>query len=107
MRGMIKWLPFKSLVGQEKYIDRLKEDKAKIEKPILGIDEIEEINRELISLKTGDKIKVTYFEDGRLVDEEDSLKKIDINNKRIILENNIIKINDIIFLKNMDDRLYI
>lgn len=103
MRGMIKWLPFKSLVGQEKYIEELKEKKKKVEKPILSDDQKEEINEVLVSLLRNDLVEITYFSNGRIISKEDIFVKCDLNIKRIYFKeisfdiNNLLKIKKVTF----------
>ena len=60
MRGMKKWLPFKSLKGQYEELEKMKKERAKVEKPVLSEDEEEEVNRFLIGLKRGEKTKGRY-----------------------------------------------
>ncbi|MCH3966944.1 MAG: YolD-like family protein [Bacilli bacterium] len=63
MRGMKKWLPFKSLNGQEEVLNQMEEERRAVSRPILGEDEIEELNRSLLSLAQGDRVRVTYYRD--------------------------------------------
>lgn len=64
MRGMMKWLPFKSLKGQYEILEAYEREKEKVVKPELSDDKIEEINYKLVSLKPGDKVKVKYYSNG-------------------------------------------
>ena len=43
-RGMKKWAPYKSLIEQEVFINKMRVNKSKIEKPILCDEEMEKIN---------------------------------------------------------------
>lgn len=63
---MKKWLPFKSLQGQYELLNKMMNDKDKIVCPELSIDEIDDLNRALVTLKRGDKTSVTYFQDGQI-----------------------------------------
>ncbi len=66
MRGMKKWLPFKSLKGQFEMLDEMKTERKKMEKPELSIDQIDDLNRALSSLRKGDRTTVTYFDGGTI-----------------------------------------
>ncbi len=67
MRGMKKWLPFKSLDGQDEVIENMYRERNKVEKPILSPEEEEEINDCLVSLKRGDRVSLSYYEDGEII----------------------------------------
>ena len=45
MRGMKKWLPFKSLSGQYEELDKMKSSRKKVAMPELSVDQIDELNR--------------------------------------------------------------
>ena len=77
MRGMKKWLPFKSLKGQYQILDRMKENRMKTTKPELSIDQIDDLNRALSSLQKGDKTTVTYFDDGNILKKDAVFLKSD------------------------------
>ena len=64
MRGMKKWLPFKSLNGQYEMLDTLKAKRKEVQRPELSLDQIDDLNHQLITMKKGDKAKVTYYESG-------------------------------------------
>ncbi len=70
MRGMKKWMPFKSLKGQYETLDKMKNERKKQTMPELSIDEIDDLNRALTTLKKGDKTSVTYFTDGEILKKD-------------------------------------
>ena len=43
-RGIIKWLPFESLVSSKQVIDSILHEKNKIKKPILSLEQQQEIS---------------------------------------------------------------
>ena len=47
-RGIIKWLPFESLVSSKQVIDSILHEKNKIKKPILSLEQQQEISEKLI-----------------------------------------------------------
>ncbi len=83
MRGMKKWLPFKSLNGQYEMIEEMKKERNKIQKPILSEDEEDEINMFLINVRKGEKTKVTFYMNHELLTKEAIFNKIEKDNERI------------------------
>ena len=83
-RGMKKWAPYKSLVEQEKYLKKAHNDNEKIERPILSSDEMEEINGKLVNY-SNEEVIITYWRDNKINSVTTLIKKIDANNKKIIL----------------------
>lgn len=53
MRGRKKWLPFKSLSGQYERLDEREREEEKVSRPELSLDEREDINNTLVSLREG------------------------------------------------------
>lgn len=66
MRGRKKWLPFKSLSGQYERLDEREREEERVSRPELSLDEREDINNTLVSLKKKERVKVTYYEEGRI-----------------------------------------
>lgn len=83
-RGMKKWAPYKSLVEQEKYLKKAHDDNEKIERPILSSDEMEEINEKLVNY-SNEEVIITYWRDNKINNVTTLIKKIDADNKKIIL----------------------
>lgn len=83
-RGMKKWAPYKSLVEQEKYLKKLHEDNEKVERPQISSDVAEEINEILVSY-SGEELVITYWRNDKINTISSILKKIDIENKKIVL----------------------
>lgn len=83
MRGMMKWLPFKSLKGQDDMIERVKRMKRKRERPELSEDGEEAIDRMLSRLRKGDRTRVTFFYDGEIFDREDVFLFVNPQERRI------------------------
>lgn len=99
-RGVIKWAPFSSLIGQKQMIESLINEKNKINKPKLSQEQIEQNEKLLIEAfyeKT--KINIEYFKEGFILSTTANIthidytfKKIYLNNKKVLLFNQIIKI---------------
>lgn len=83
MRGMKKWLPFKSLTGQYEYIDKMKKERSKKEKPELSLDQIDDLNNALINFKKGDSTLVSYFDDGEIIKKKAVFLKCDGCSQRV------------------------
>mgnify|MGYP002516266836 CR=1 FL=1 len=96
MRGMKKWLPFKSLKGQYEELEKMKKERAKVEKPVLSEDEEEEVNRFLIGLKRGEKTKVTFYMDHELMTKEAVFVKIEKEQERIVFYGFSIPLNNLV-----------
>lgn len=90
-RGMKKWAPYKSLIEQEVFINKMRVNKNKIEKPILCEEEIEKINYYLTEKRCKTLI-FSIFEDGYIYKIQTKIKTIDQYTKSIVFENNL-KIN--------------
>ncbi|MFR5856232.1 MAG: YolD-like family protein [Bacilli bacterium] len=89
-RGMIKWMPFNSLMNGRIIVNNLLDEKSKIKMPILSDDEIGEIENNIINAYyTQNKIIITYYKNGYLLKTKSLIKKIDYTRKIIYLDNNI------------------
>ena len=83
-RGMKKWAPYKSLNEQEGYLKKLHSDNEKVEKPRISSDVAEEINEILVNYQ-GEEILITYWRNGKINTLSSVFKKIDVENKKIVL----------------------
>ena len=84
-RGMKKWAPYKSLIEQESYLNKLHENNQKVEKPRISSDEAELINEILVNYQ-GEVLLITYWRGGKINTISAILKKIDPLNKKIVLQ---------------------
>ena len=83
-RGMKKWAPYKSLNEQEHYLNKLHKDNEKVEKPVISMDEAEEINEILVNYH-GEELIITFYRDYKIQTINSIIKKIDVDNKKIAL----------------------
>ena len=83
-RGMKKWAPYKSLVEQEKYLKKAQDDNQKVSRPTISSDEAEIINEILVNYQ-GEELIITYWRNDKINTMSSILKKIDIDNKKIVL----------------------
>lgn len=86
-RGMVKWAPYKSLPEQEDYLEKMEEEKNKVDKPLLSDDELIELDTKLSTYNRGDPISIEYYDYGFIKIVDDYLDYIDAINKRIVLKN--------------------
>lgn len=85
-RGIIKWAAFDALIGFNSMLKEMKHKLGKIDKPILSEDDFENMNR-VIKQAISDKLEViiTFYQDGYSKTTFGYIKKLDFNNKEIIL----------------------
>ena len=83
-RGMKKWAPYKSLIEQEKYLNKAHLDNNKQVKPQISSDEAENINEILVNYH-GEELLITYWKNEKLNTISSILVKIDPVNKKIVL----------------------
>lgn len=86
-RGMVKWAPYKSLPEQEDYLEKMEEEKNKVDKPLLSDDELIELDTKLSTYNRGNPISIEYYDYGFIKAVDDYLDYIDTINKRIVLKN--------------------
>jgi hypothetical protein len=86
-RGMKKWAPYKSLIEQETFINNMRINKAKIDKPILCNEEIEKINFHLVNNKN-QTLLYSIYQDGFIYKFDSKIKTIDLYSRKIVFDNN-------------------
>ncbi len=98
-RGMKKWLAYRSLVEQTPSIEKNYAKREKTEKPLLSQDEAENINNILVNYH-GEPLIVLFYRNGKINEEEIVIKKIDLNERKLVLPiRRVIHFNEIINLK--------
>ena len=83
---MKKWAPFSSLIEQATCLEEMKYQRNKIAKPVLTEDQIEKINFVLQSYKKGQIVNIKFYNDGYLYIVSTLIKRIDLKNRKLILE---------------------
>lgn len=96
---MVKWAPFVSLKEQTIYLNRLKKEKLKVERPLLSEDEINEINDKLVNYH-GEVLRITYYDQGFVKEISAIIKKIDTINKKVVTTDLAINFDDLIRLED-------
>ncbi len=85
-RGIIKWSAFDALNGFNSMLKEMKYRLGKQKKPILSDDDYEIMNRKLKqSIIESKEISITYYESGYSKISFGRIKKLDFENKLIIL----------------------
>ena len=85
-RGMKKWAPYKSLNKQYEDIHRLREERHRVEKPLISSDEAEIINNILIHYNN-ESLIIKYYRDGKILIYEGMLTFVDAFNRLVKTEN--------------------
>lgn len=85
-RGMKKWAPFSSLIEQATCLEEMKYQRNKVSKPVLTEDQMEKINYVLQSYQKGQIVKIKFYHDGYLYVVNTTIKRIDLENRKLILE---------------------
>lgn len=96
-RGMIKWMPFNSVVSNKEVLYSIMKEKGKICKPVMSEDEKTVIEQAIIdAYYMQNKVKITYYKNGYTYEYHGNIKKIDSSNKLIYLTNLRLLFNQII-----------
>lgn len=95
-RGMKKWAPFSSLIEQATCLEEMKYQRNKVSKPILTEDQMEKINYVLQSYQKGQIVKIKFYHDGYLYVINTTIKRIDLENRKLILEKGKLDFSDLI-----------
>lgn len=94
-RGMMKWMPFKSLNEQEDYIREMEAIREYVEKPSISSDKADDIDSFLSSYKDG-VVHAVFWRDGQIVDAYGPIVKIDTYKKTIIVGETEIQLRELI-----------
>ena len=101
-RGMKKWAPFSSLIEQATCLEEMKYQRNKIEKPVLTDDQMEKINYVLQTYQKGQTVKIKFYNDGYLYVVETQIKRIDLENRQLILTNGKLRFENILDIDNYE-----
>lgn len=87
-RGMIKWIPFNSLVSNKDVMKFLILEKNKISKPIISEEDSKTFEELIIeAYYMHNKVLISYYKNGYIYKTTSYIKKIDKVQKLIYLEN--------------------
>ena len=99
---MKKWAPFSSLIEQATCLEEMKYQRNKIPKPVLTDDQKEKIEYVLQTYQKGQTVKIKFYNDGYLYVIETQIKRIDIENRCLVLANGKLKFENIIDIDNLE-----
>lgn len=98
-RGMKKWAPYRSLNEHMPIVNESIQQKNLTAKPKISQDKAEDIN-DILTNYHGENLIVTFFRNHKIQNEENIIKKIVSEERKIILLNNkVIYFEEIIDLK--------
>lgn len=99
-RGIKKWNAYRSLPEFDVSLNEKRKITNRVDKPMISNDEAEQIN-EILTNYHGQELKIKYFKNGYIIVELITIKKIDVNNKNIVLnDNRKIAFNNILHLES-------
>ena len=84
-RGMKKWAPYSSLIEQATCLEEMRYERNKVEKPTITQDRIEKINFILQNYR-GQPLKIRFWHDGYFYIINKPIKRIDLENKKLIFD---------------------
>lgn len=96
-RGMMKWMPYQSLVEQSSFLAVMRHQKARISKPRISSERAEKIN-EILTTYCGEEVKAKYYDDGFLHFLDGTISKIDATWRYILLQGKRIEFRNLIDL---------
>lgn len=100
-RGIKKWAAYRALIEQDSAVNNMRDDRKKIERPILSEDQMEEINNYLINYD-GQLCEISIYKNGEIRKIECHIFKIDPVDKVLIIEDRKrICLKDLVGIKNI------
>ncbi|MBR1413537.1 MAG: YolD-like family protein [Bacilli bacterium] len=85
-RGMIKWLPFNSVIPSQVIIKSIENKRNIIPMPILSEDKINYLeNKILEAYNTKETINIKYFYNGKIFKKSSKIKSIKTASKKVVL----------------------
>lgn len=89
-RDIIKWQPFDSLVSSQKMINSIVNEKAKINKPILSSDQLNQLNDLIIEYFYEQiNIIIKYYKNNNIYKTAGTIIDLNQSNKTITLNTNV------------------
>ena len=98
-RGMMKWAPFYSVLSEDEIRKSIKK-KDRVQMPELSEDQVMELENLIIEAYNSKSIvELTIFDNGKFIKKQGVITKLDSThkaiylNKKMIMFNNILKLN--------------
>lgn len=87
-RGMIKWMPFNSVINGKLLVNSIEKEKSKIDKPILSEEQVEIIENNILeSMINKVPLKFVIYQGGYFKEIKGTVINIDSVKKKILLDN--------------------
>lgn len=84
-RGMVKWLPFESVVSSKTVLKDILNEKEKIKKPVLSLEQLEDIQISLWdAFHTQSEISITYYWNGFIKKKEAFILEVIPSFKKVL-----------------------
>lgn len=88
-RGMIKWIPFDSVISSKSTVNRLAKEKVKVKMPTLSEEQLTTIENNLKeSFYLKEEITIIYYKNNKYLKKTSTVKEIDSSKRLIILNDN-------------------
>jgi len=97
-RGMKKWAPYASLIEQKGTIQQMKQQRARITKPLISQEMAMEINGLLLQSK-GQHVHLTFFENQNKQILKGVVEKIDFDQKWLTINQKTVTFRSILSMK--------
>lgn len=104
-RGMMKYIPYKSLVEQSDYLAKMAYDKGKKEKRPMFEERAEKINA-ILSSYHGQIVEVTYFYDGYEYKEKGKITAISKYFKALEINETEISFASLVDIKEEEEEYF-
>lgn len=88
-----QFMPFSPLKGLDEAL--LTQERIIEERVYLGEDAQNELNGKLLGLEPGERVTAVYYRGGRYVRTSGTVTKVDVNARRLILDETRIPIDDL------------
>lgn len=95
---MKKWMAYKSLTSQEDYLNKMRSEKSKEERPLISESRAEEINEALLYYQ-GETVTLSAYLGGHVRTIEGTIDKIDPICKILVINDMKISFKNIVEIK--------
>jgi hypothetical protein len=99
-RGMKKYMPFSSLVEQEKFLNEMLYEKHKIDRPEISDEMSERINRILISFDPKEEYVFKFYIDGYVYTYKGKIKRVNLEKKTVLFQDFYSAFTDIVDIES-------
>ncbi len=90
-----QFMPFDAMKGLQNALREKEENRKKVKKSILSDEVKEKLSKDIMNLKTGEKVKIIYYSENRKTEKTDTAEKIDEILKYLVIGGDIIYFDDI------------